>query len=794
MNQKTNYYAILTLVLASIIPINLFFSLTDEIAYIDSLQIPYVAQAGSALNNGLIINYTFDEGGGTTITDTVSSKSGTLVGGPTWVAGKVGSGAIQFDGVDDYIDTSNITTMSSLSAQTVCAWVKLDNAALTNQAVMSKISGSNGLFFQVTSASSIAYGYNGASFVKSPTGVLQSNTWQYWCGVFDHSLGTNKHKIYLDGTSLTLGTNGSPDNVSGTGSNTENFQINKLNSYNRWLKGAIDDVRVYNRALSQQEISDLFANTTSNTNTTPSTPPPTTPSDPVPPPPAPPTNQNTLLTTPNLTGIGYIEAESGTLSGTYKNEGGYVYNTASDSWQATYTVNVPSDDNYYVAVVANFTSKYDRFALTVDNLEPGANIFDVDPVVDGFLEKRAYWSYTKNSNFILLSAGSHQIKISGLSANVKIDKIRVVKFSDMYANEAPPGNVITSGKTFILAGQLGLDNQDIAVWSRNTSGYSVSIRQNLSKASGLIRIPGLLAPGTYNVFVKINGGQSVQLKLGNVPTVRGNATSDWTLIGPVTTTVNSYQLFLDIFKTGNLSITEGATIEGVYITNNLNEKVIGGIAIDLSRPDADTTSSVTKSNLISNSSFEVGVDANWGFYSGKRADLKSQWDTSVAYDGRASFRIPLDNNTGWPQFATRAYNLKPNKKYTFSFWAKTNPGKSLANGLIDIKMLNTFTPPKTATYGRETVLKKIAVNDQWQRFSVTGYAIAYPTSDYQFLIETNGAYTSANASDFLWIDAVQLEEGDLGDSYVPSTDIEVMINTTVKAGVYYNTQSVTGQI
>lgn len=803
MNQRTNYYAILILILASIIPINFFFDISDQLSYIDSLQIPYVAQVSSALNNGLIVNYTFDEGTGTSITDTVSSRAGTLVGGPTWIAGKVGSGAIQFDGVDDYIDTSNITTMNGLSAQTVCAWVRLDNAALTNQAVMSKISGSSGLFFQVTGASSIAYGYNSANFVKSPTGVLQSNTWQYWCGTFDDSLGTGKHKIYLDGNLLTTTSNGTPDSVRTTGSNTENFQVNKLNSYNRWLKGSIDDIRVYNRALSQQEISELFANTVSNINTTPSTPPPTTPSDPVPSTPtAPttpttpttPTSQTTILTTPSLTGIGYIEAESGVITGTYKNEGGYIYNTSSDSWQATYTVNVPSDDNYYVAIVANFASKFDRFTVKVNNLESAANIFDTDPIVDGFLEKRVYWSYTKNSNFMPLSAGSHQIQISGVSANVKIDKIRVVKFSDMYANEVPPSNIITSGKAFVIGGQMGFEGQDPVVWTRNTSGYAISIRQNLSKASGLIRLPGVLSPGTYNIFVKVNGGQNVQLKLGDIATARTKATSDWTLIGSVTTTSNSNQLFIDIFKSGDISLTEASTIEGIYITNNLTEKVIDGVAIDLSKPSADTSAPTTKSNLISNSSFEVGIDANWGFYSGKRADLKSQWDTSTSYDGRASFRIPLDYNTGWPQFATRAYNLKPNKKYTFSFWAKTNPGKSLPNGLIDIKMLNTFTPPKTATYGRETVLKKIAVNDQWQRFSITGYAIAYPTSDYQFLIETNGAYTSAGPSDYLWIDAVQLEEGDLGDTYVPSHDIEVMINTLARGGIFYNNQAINGQI
>lgn len=796
MKYKTNYLAISILFFVCVFTLNYFFEELDRIAYFDSLNISQVAQVASSLNNGLILNYTFDEGSGTTVTDVISSVAGTLVGGPTWTQGKVGSGALQFDGVDDYVDTSNITSLNSLTAQTVCAWVKLDNAALTNQSVMSKISGSTGLFFQTWTNSSFAFGHNGSNFVKSPTGVLQSNVWQHLCGTYDNSLGTNKYKLYLDASPLTIVNAGTPDIVKSTGSNTENFQVNKLNSYNRWLKGSIDDVRIYNRELSQQEITDLFNNTTSNVPTAPVVPP-NTPTEPVPPTvPNPPTNTSTL-TTPNLPGVGYIEAESGSLSGNYKSENGYVYSSTFDSWQASYTVNVPADDNYYVAIVANYSSKFDRYTVTMDNSITSSNSFTVDPIANSFNEVRVYWTYTEGSNLLPLTAGSHTLKISGIGANVKIDKVRIVRFPDMYSTDQVPSNIITSGKVFVQNSQLNLAVQDTTAWYANTDGFVVSLRANLSKVNGYIALPGVLPNGTYNVFAKFGGNKEIQMNIAGEYTPKvTSAASGWTLLGKVITKSDTHRVFIDVFKSGVITTRETATIEGIYITNNLNERVLeGNVAIDLSRPEADTTvTNIKKVNLIPNSSFEVGVDANWGFFSSVMSDFKSSWDTSTAYDGRASFRLPLDDTDGWPQLSTRAYHLKPNKKYTFSFWAKTNPGKSIPFGSIDIKMLNTYTPPKGSTYGRETVLQKIAVTDQWKRFSVTGYAIAYPTSDYQFLIETNGAYTIAAPNDYLWIDAVQLEEGDLSDTYIPSQNLEVMINTNVVAGIFNSSESQTGQI
>src|SRR3989344_4592144 len=66
-------------------------------------QLAQVSGAGS----GLVAYYTFDEGSGTTAGDSAGTNTGTLTGGPTWTSGtdvKVGTGAMSFDGVDDYVN------------------------------------------------------------------------------------------------------------------------------------------------------------------------------------------------------------------------------------------------------------------------------------------------------------------------------------------------------------------------------------------------------------------------------------------------------------------------------------------------------------------------------------------------------------------------------------------------------------------------------------------------------------------------------------------------------------------
>jgi len=79
----------------------------------------------SGSGSGLIAHYTFDEGSGSTTSDSAGSNNGTLQGNPTWTTGKVGSGSLKFDG-NQSIELPNPSGLQGLSEMTVAVWAQTD--------------------------------------------------------------------------------------------------------------------------------------------------------------------------------------------------------------------------------------------------------------------------------------------------------------------------------------------------------------------------------------------------------------------------------------------------------------------------------------------------------------------------------------------------------------------------------------------------------------------------------------------------------------------------------------------
>src|SRR4051812_17426899 len=76
----------------------------------------------SGSGSGLVAYYAFDGGPGTTAGDSAGTNTGTLTNGPTWSAGKVGSGSMSFDGVNDHV-LLNSSSIIGTGDATACAWI-----------------------------------------------------------------------------------------------------------------------------------------------------------------------------------------------------------------------------------------------------------------------------------------------------------------------------------------------------------------------------------------------------------------------------------------------------------------------------------------------------------------------------------------------------------------------------------------------------------------------------------------------------------------------------------------------
>ncbi|MHC4494311.1 MAG: LamG domain-containing protein [Planctomycetota bacterium] len=200
----------------------------------------------------LIAHFGFDEGSGSVAHDTSGNgHDGTLNGDPQWVAGRFG-GALDFDGSDDYVEIPRIVQDDF----TLAAWIKTDTPGLSlgNQGyqgsglIWSDIGGvANDFILAVLGTKLSFFCGNPDTSVNSDRDVV-TGEWVHVAGT--RSAQDRKIAIYIDGEhEKTIDhANSNPLNA------IETIAIggNVLDS--RYYTGLIDDVRIFDHALSPVEV------------------------------------------------------------------------------------------------------------------------------------------------------------------------------------------------------------------------------------------------------------------------------------------------------------------------------------------------------------------------------------------------------------------------------------------------------------------------------------------------------------------------------------------------------------
>ena len=229
----------------------------EEIQRLYKLQKPRVA--GGINNSGLAGYWSLDDGAGTRAEDTsFNSNNGTLTNSPTWVNGKNGK-ALNFVGASSqYVSIPSSLGLNTTNF-TVVGWAYRANTG--DHGAFIKIGGivggvgigvspNNSSGFEV-SGDTLTVLYESARWI--PTGQNFGTGWHQFALVVDSS---GFPTVYYDGRSVYNDSTGGP-----TSPGSALTQIGGYTSgipTNRFFTGAIDDVRVYNRALTSTEIYDLF--------------------------------------------------------------------------------------------------------------------------------------------------------------------------------------------------------------------------------------------------------------------------------------------------------------------------------------------------------------------------------------------------------------------------------------------------------------------------------------------------------------------------------------------------------
>ncbi|MDO8728838.1 MAG: LamG domain-containing protein [bacterium] len=222
-----------------------------------------------SLKNGLVGYWSFDGkdvAGVTALDRSGNNNNGTLTGGPTRAIGKIGQG-LSFDGVDDVVSVTQSASINDLDTVTVSAWVYARSSGGGGCGrIVDKVNASADGGFQFHICGSPATSYmefdaprwqttNGAWITANDT--LGFNGWHHVAVTYDYSSTANDPKLYLDGTFIASSEFATPAGTKATGE-TETLNIGNRNNLQRTWNGLIDDVRVYNRALTGDEIKRLY--------------------------------------------------------------------------------------------------------------------------------------------------------------------------------------------------------------------------------------------------------------------------------------------------------------------------------------------------------------------------------------------------------------------------------------------------------------------------------------------------------------------------------------------------------
>jgi fibronectin type 3 domain-containing protein len=224
---------------------------------------PVTASADTA---GLVAAYGFEETSGTGVVDSSSAGNAGIVAGATrTTAGRFGR-ALSFDGVDDRVNVNDAASLDLTTGMTLEAWVNPTAAGGAWRTVVIKEQPAQ-LAYALYSAESnnrpSAHAYTNADIDARGGAAVPLNTWTHLAVTYDGAM----LRLYVNGApaagrALTgaMVTSSSPLRIGGNA------------VWGEYFKGLIDEVRVYNRALTSGEIAADMAASVVPTDTPPSAP------------------------------------------------------------------------------------------------------------------------------------------------------------------------------------------------------------------------------------------------------------------------------------------------------------------------------------------------------------------------------------------------------------------------------------------------------------------------------------------------------------------------------------------
>jgi len=208
-------------------------------------------------NADIVAYWSLDDSDGSLARDSLGRGDGVLKGNPEWAKGQFG-GALKFDGAGDYVDCGGGRSLGDLNtwaditdAMTVAAWVNIPTVPTLWMAIVTK-GDSAWRFLTNENQRKFAFAVTDHPQLQTVFGNIEVPTgeWQHVCGTYD-------------GRTISLYVNGALDVTKAYNgvitTNAHNVYIGENEgATGRYFNGLIDDVVIFDHALSEDEITQLY--------------------------------------------------------------------------------------------------------------------------------------------------------------------------------------------------------------------------------------------------------------------------------------------------------------------------------------------------------------------------------------------------------------------------------------------------------------------------------------------------------------------------------------------------------
>jgi hypothetical protein len=207
-----------------------------------------VSNAAPPPPSGLVAAYGLNAGSGSVVADGSGSGNGGTLSGAVWTAAGKFGGALSFDGVNDWVTVNDSSSLDLTGAMTLEAWVKPSALGGMWRTVLFK-ERPGGMVYTLY-ANQDASRPVGQVFIGSERDAVGSaglalNVWSHLAATYDGS----SLRLYVNGALVST--------TAVTGSMVASTGVLRLGGnsvWGEWFTGVIDEVRVYNRSLTQAQV------------------------------------------------------------------------------------------------------------------------------------------------------------------------------------------------------------------------------------------------------------------------------------------------------------------------------------------------------------------------------------------------------------------------------------------------------------------------------------------------------------------------------------------------------------